>query len=123
MRDSHFENPHGLGGRNHVTSAYDLAMLSRYAMTLPGFHEIVNTSSWTARGSRTLSFSNVNSFLSAYGGADGVKTGYTRGAGQTLAASAVRNGHRVYVVILNSTTRNDDAVRLLNWAFTNFTWP
>ncbi len=123
LRDSHFENPHGLGGRNHVTSAYDLAMLSRYAMTLPGFHEVVNTSSWTARGSRTLSFSNVNSFLSAYAGADGVKTGYTRGAGQTLAASADRNGHRVYVVILNSATRNDDAVRLLNWAFTNFTWP
>ncbi|HEY7268236.1 MAG TPA: D-alanyl-D-alanine carboxypeptidase family protein [Dehalococcoidia bacterium] len=123
LHDSHFENPHGLGGRNHVASAYDLAMLARYAMTLPGFFDIINARSYVAHGSRTIALTNVNSFLGAYAGADGVKTGYTRGAGQTLVASAYRKGHRVYAVVLNSPTRNDDAVRMLNWAFTNFSWP
>ncbi len=123
LRDSHFANPHGLGNRDHVVSAYDLAMLSRYAMTLPGFYELVNARSWTARGSRTLSFSNINSLLGFYAGADGIKTGYTRSAGSTLAASAWRDGHRVYVVVLNSPSRYEDARLLLNWAFANFAWP
>jgi D-alanyl-D-alanine carboxypeptidase (penicillin-binding protein 5/6) len=122
LSDSRFANPHGLGSRDHVVSAYDLAMLSRYAMTLPGFNEIVDARSWTARGSRTLNFSNINTFLGVYPGADGVKTGYTRSAGSTLAASASRNGHRLYVIVLNSPVRNEDARLLLNWAFTNFTW-
>jgi D-alanyl-D-alanine carboxypeptidase (penicillin-binding protein 5/6) len=123
LRDSHFANPHGLGSRGHTTSAYDLAMLSRYAMTLPGFRDIVNAASWTARGSRTLSFSNINTFLRAYAGADGIKTGYTRSAGPTLAASAVRNGHRLYAVVLNSQSRDSDARALLSWAYANFNWP
>jgi D-alanyl-D-alanine carboxypeptidase (penicillin-binding protein 5/6) len=122
LRDSHFENPHGLGGRNHVASAYDLGMLARYAMTLPGFYDVVNARAYVAHGSRTIALTNVNTFLGAIPGADGVKTGYTRGAGQTLVASAYRNGHRVYAVVLNSVTRNDDAARLLNWAFTSFAW-
>jgi D-alanyl-D-alanine carboxypeptidase len=123
LRESQYANPHGLGGRQNVASAYDIAMLSRYAMTLPGFHELVNARSWLARGSRTIPLSNINTFLGYYPGADGVKTGYTRSAGSTLAASAVRNGHRVYVVVLNSPVRNEDARRLLNWTFTSFTWP
>lgn len=123
LRDSRFANPHGLGNRDHVVSAYDLAMLSRYAMTLPGFHQIVNAPSWTARGSRTLAFANINTFLHGYPGADGVKTGYTRSAGSTLAASVWRNGRRVFVVVLNSPVRNEDARLLLNWAFANHTWP
>jgi D-alanyl-D-alanine carboxypeptidase (penicillin-binding protein 5/6) len=123
LRDSRFANPHGLGNRDHVTSAYDLAMLSRYGMTLPGFFDIVNATSYVARGSRTLSFSNINTFLGYFSGADGVKTGYTRSAGPTLAASAMRGGHRLFVVILNSPSRNDDARVLLNWAYANHTWP
>jgi serine-type D-Ala-D-Ala carboxypeptidase (penicillin-binding protein 5/6) len=123
LRESTYANPHGLGSRNHAVSAYDLAMLSRYAMSVPGFKEIVSAPSWTARGSRTLSFRNINTFLFSYSGADGIKTGYTRSAGQTIATSATRNGERVYVVVLNSSSRDDDARRLLNWVFANFTWP
>jgi D-alanyl-D-alanine carboxypeptidase (penicillin-binding protein 5/6) len=122
LRESNFLNPHGLGGGLHATSAHDLAMLSRYGMSLPGFREVVTARAWTARGSRTLPLSNINTFLTAYAGADGLKTGYTRSAGSTLAASATRNGHRLYAIVLNSSSRDDDARRLLNWAFTNLTW-
>ncbi|HXH20802.1 MAG TPA: D-alanyl-D-alanine carboxypeptidase family protein [Dehalococcoidia bacterium] len=123
LRESHFLNPHGLGRGEHLASAYDIAMLSRYAMSLPGFHELVNARSWVARGSRTIPLTNINTFLGYYPGADGVKTGYTRSAGSTLAASAARNGHRLFVVVLNSPARNEDARRLLNWAFTTYAWP
>jgi D-alanyl-D-alanine carboxypeptidase (penicillin-binding protein 5/6) len=122
LSESNFLNPHGLGGGLHATSAHDLAMLSRYGMSLPGFREIVSTRYWTANGSRTLPLSNINTFLTSFAGADGLKTGYTRSAGSTLAASATRNGHRLYAIVLNSPTRDEDARRLLNWAFTNLTW-
>jgi D-alanyl-D-alanine carboxypeptidase (penicillin-binding protein 5/6) len=123
LKDTNFINPHGLGGTEHYTSAYDLAILSRYGMTLPGFYEIVNTRYYEAVGQpRSIDLSNISTFLSGFPGAVGLKTGYTRRAGPTLAASAMRDGHRVYAVILNSQTRDDDARRLLNWVFTNLSW-
>jgi serine-type D-Ala-D-Ala carboxypeptidase (penicillin-binding protein 5/6) len=51
---THYANPHGLGAPNHMTSAYDLAMLSRYAMMIPGFKEIVTAPWWVAKGSREI---------------------------------------------------------------------
>ena len=76
-----------------------------------------------AVGDRELSLRNVNSFLSQYDGGDGVKTGYTEEAGRTLSASATRNGHRVYAVILNDNNRYATAGALIDWAFDNYTWP
>ncbi len=65
---------------------------------------------------------NVNAFLQRYPGADGVKTGYTEEAGNTLSASVTHNGHRVYVVLLNDTNRYTDAQALLDWVFANYAW-
>jgi D-alanyl-D-alanine carboxypeptidase len=123
LSESHFLNPHGLGGGGHAASAYDLAMYSRYGMAVPGFAEVVGAPNWTARGSRTMNLWNINSFLFNYRGADGIKTGYTRSAGQTLVASATRQGHRLYAVVLNAPSRDGDAYRLLDWAFSEYRWP
>lgn len=122
MDSSHFANPHGLGSRNHVVSARDLAMLTRYAMTFPEYRDIMRTYSYRAAGSRAVGLTTLNSFTFSYPGADGSKVGYTRSAGQTLIASATRNGHRLYVVVLNSSTRDADAARLLDWAFASHSW-
>ncbi|MEX1103869.1 MAG: D-alanyl-D-alanine carboxypeptidase family protein [Dehalococcoidia bacterium] len=119
---SHFANPHGLGARNHVVSARDLAVLARYAMTLPEYRDITCTYSYRAAGSRTINMVSANSFVFAYPGADSAKIGYTRSAGNTLVASATRNGHRLYAVVLNTSSRDADAARLLDWAFANHTW-
>src|SRR3546814_276269 len=124
LTNTHYTDPHGLGSEQHHSSAYDIAMLSRYAMTqLPMFREIVQTPTWTAHGDRELSMRNVNSFLSQFEGGDGVKTGYTEAAGRTLSASATRDGHRVYAVILNDNNRYATAGALIDWAFENYTWP
>lgn len=119
-----FTDPHGLGGPRHRSSAYDVAMMSRYGMSqFPLFREIVSKRSWTAVGDRDLSMVNVNSFLGQYGNADGVKTGFTGAAGRTLSASATRDGRRLYAVVLNDPNRHTTAEKLLEWAFSNYTWP
>jgi D-alanyl-D-alanine carboxypeptidase (penicillin-binding protein 5/6) len=123
LRDVHFVNPHGLSGRSQVASAYDLAILARYGMALPAFAKIVSTTGMRTGGSRFLRLSNSNTFLLKYDGADGVKIGHTLSAGPTLAASATRDGHRVYAVVLNSERRDADAMALLDWAFATFSWP
>lgn len=122
LRHTSFATPHGLG-RVGYSSAYDMAMLSRHAMQYPEFREVVSTISWNVGGSRSYAVHNINSFLFNYDGADGVKTGYTNSAGHTLVASATRNGHRLYAVLLNDQTRYMDAAALLDWAFAHHTWP
>src|SRR5688572_465776 len=62
LTDSLFANPHGLGGGvTHYTSAYDLAMFSRYGMTLPGFREISAAPYWKAKGNRVIEVANIAS--------------------------------------------------------------
>ena len=122
LGDSNFENPHGLDSDGHLTSAYDLAMLARYGMQLPEFLETVGLSVWTANGNRALTMFNINGFLNTYDDADGIKTGYTDDAGRTFVGSAMRDGHRVYVVLLDSTNRFGQAAELLDWVFGNHSW-
>jgi D-alanyl-D-alanine carboxypeptidase (penicillin-binding protein 5/6) len=121
--DSSFINASGLGrGESNLASAFDLAQVSRYAMELPAFAEIVRARTWTAKGSRTISFSNLNELVHSYAGADGVKIGWTPGAGNTIVGSATRNGHRVIVALLNTPNRAAESAALLNWAFSTFEW-
>jgi D-alanyl-D-alanine carboxypeptidase len=122
LKDTNFSDPHGLGGDQHLASAYDIALLARYAMSVPDFREIVSAHSWVARGSRVIQLRNMNTFLFSYPGADGIKTGYTNSAGRTIVTSATREGQRVYAVVLNSPARDADARRLTDWAFANFNW-
>ena len=123
LTDTMFTDPHGLGSPIHRSSAYDIAMLARYGMSLPRFREVVKTASYTARGVRNLSMLNTNALLSSYPSADGVKTGFTDDAGRTLVVSATKNGKRLYVVLLNDPNRDTDARALLDWAFVNHVWP
>ncbi len=123
LMETRFVNPHGMSANGHHMSAYDLAVLSRYAMTVPGFPELAGAYRHTAHGSKTISMFNANAFVSRYNGGDGVKVGYTRRAGHTLVASATRNGHRIYAVLMNAPSSQADAVKLIDWAFANHTWP
>ncbi|MDA0351048.1 MAG: D-alanyl-D-alanine carboxypeptidase [Chloroflexi bacterium] len=122
LTDSNFANPHGLDAVGHVSSAYDLAMLARYGMQIPEFRSTVSSSVWTANGSRRMTMYNINGFLNSYKDADGVKTGFTDDAGRTFVGSAMRDGHRLYVVLLNSSDRYGQAAELLDWSFDNHSW-
>lgn len=124
--NTNFANPHGLPDKNHYTTAYDLALIARYALlNHPEFRKIVATKTyyipWQGKEwDRTLI--NHNKLLKNFEGADGVKTGYTRSAGHTLVASATRNGWQLLAVILKSQGQNvySDAKALLEYGFNNF---
>ena len=98
-----FSNPHGLDADNHYTTAYDLAKITRYALKMDTFNDIVKTSEFNFNG-RT--FRNTNEMLLGYEGADGVKTGYTGRAGRCLVTSATKNNMRIISVVLFCDTKN-----------------
>ncbi|MDW7673231.1 MAG: D-alanyl-D-alanine carboxypeptidase family protein [Bacillota bacterium] len=121
--NSNFVNPNGLHHEDHYSTAYDLAMIARYAMTIPEFREIVQTTTTTIpwpseQWDRRLD--NGNRLLTRYQGATGIKTGYTPNAGGTFVGSASRDGFELIAVTLQSSHTFDDAIAILDYGFDNF---
>jgi len=115
-----FLTPHGLPQEGHVTTAYELALITREAMRHDTFRTIVSTRRatipWQGREyDRVLN--NKNRLLAEYEGAMGVKTGYTRAAGRCLVTAAERDGMRVICVVLNCYDWFNESERLLDAAF------
>ena len=122
-KNSNFTNPHGLDDANHFTTAYDLAIITRYAMQNSKFAEIVATKTkvvpWEGNSwGRTLN--NHNKMLNLYVGADGVKTGFTKRSGRCLVSSATRDGMQLIVVTLNASDDWNDHKAMLDFGFANF---
>jgi D-alanyl-D-alanine carboxypeptidase (penicillin-binding protein 5/6) len=122
LRDTHFANPHGLDSRSHYSSAYDLAMLGRYAMANEQFAAIASATEWHLAPPSDYDLYNGNSLLDRYPGANGVKIGWTEDAGWTFVASAERDGRRLFVTVLASTDRDADAAALFDWAYASHEW-
>ena len=122
-RNTHFVTPHGLPMDGHYTTARDLALISRHAMTLHAFRRIVSTQRasipWAGRDyDRQLQ--NKNRLLSDYPGATGVKTGYTRAAGRCLVFGAQREGLELVGALLNCPEWFDEAARLMDACFEQY---
>jgi D-alanyl-D-alanine carboxypeptidase (penicillin-binding protein 5/6) len=118
--DSNFVTPHGLDASNQYSTAYDMAIITRYALQNPVFAEIVATSDSYIPG---YSLYNTNELLGAYSGVDGVKTGYTGKAGRCLITTAQRSGMRVISVVFGSPTRSARAnatKSLLDYSFEKY---
>jgi serine-type D-Ala-D-Ala carboxypeptidase (penicillin-binding protein 5/6) len=122
LANTNFVNPHGLDDPDHYSSPYDLAALARHAMANPTFAAIVSTPEYTVRGEFVYHMYNTNHLLSHYADADGVKTGYTESAMQTLVASATRDGRQMFVTVMRSSDRIGDSKPLLDYAFANYGW-
>lgn len=115
-----FVNPNGLPAQGHHTTAYDLALIARQAMSYELFREIVSTKRasipWEGRSYNRI-LNNKNRLLSDYEGATGIKTGYTRAAGRCLVFGAKRDGLEVIGVVLNCGDWFDEAARLMDLGF------
>lgn len=125
LENTHFLNPHGLDDPNHYSSAYDLAHVSRYAMGLPLFTRMVSTTEYTVRANRTYTIHNTNQLLfltQSVPGVNGVKTGFTDNAGDSLVASVDRGGRQVLVVVMGTPDRSGTAIALINFAYAYFAW-
>ncbi len=121
--NSNFVNPHGLHDDNHYTTAYDLALISCYAIKNPIFKEIVSTKSVKIPFSTRdydRHITNKNRMLKEFDGATGIKTGYTKKAGRCLVTSCYRNGMELVSVVLNCPPMFERSKELLNKNFDTY---
>ena len=118
-KNSNFENPNGLDSDNHYTTAYDLALITSYALKNEKFSEIVKTKSKVIKedGGFVRYLSNHNKMLHMYEGCIGVKTGFTKKSGRTLVTAAEQNGIKLVAVTLNAPDDWNDHKKLLDEAF------
>jgi D-alanyl-D-alanine carboxypeptidase (penicillin-binding protein 5/6) len=120
LHDTHYSTPSGVKDADNYSSAWDLAALTRVAMRNSRFRKIVHTRvehvKWSAPTFAKI-YLNNNRLLGTYGGADGVKTGYTHKSGPCLVASATRGNVSLIAVVLNSPNMYDDTKRLLDFGF------
>ncbi len=126
---THYANPDGLtlndnfNDLQHYTTAADLVRLTRYAMSIPLFAQIVHTQDHKLAPSalhHAYDWQNTNTMLASYTGMLGVKTGFTFAAGYCLVFAATRDGYHIVGVVLHSTSegqRIKDVTALLNWGF------
>lgn len=125
LRCTNFANPHGLDAPDHYSCPFDMVVMARYGMQYQTFRKLAAARTYDIRRSNiSYTLENLNPLLWAYPGADGVKIGYTDNAGRSIVATAVKNGHRVYVALMRSEAGLvPDTTELLDWAFDSFSWP
>lgn len=125
MKDTNFQNPTGLPTENHLTTAYDISIMSRELLK----HETILKYSGTymetisANRKTPIELVNHNKLVRFFSGCDGLKTGFTNEAKYCISATAQRNGVRMLSIIMGSPTykiRNRDASMLLNYGFSLF---
>ena len=122
MTHTHFANPNGMPNLNNYSTASDLVRLSRYCMRDSLFAAIVGTveKDVPLLDGRHMPCRNTNALLKTYEGCLGIKTGFTRLAGNCLASAATRNGTTLYLVLLNSrsmSSRFTESAILLDYGF------
>jgi D-alanyl-D-alanine carboxypeptidase (penicillin-binding protein 5/6) len=124
-KNTHITNPHGLNDKNSVTTARDLALITREAMKNTLFEEVAKKSKYTLTRDNKKALKNImskNRLLREDPTVDGVKIGWTIPAGQCFAGSSMVNGHRIIAVTLNSKGIFDDHKAMIRWATQNHQW-
>ncbi|MCB1825209.1 MAG: D-alanyl-D-alanine carboxypeptidase [Candidatus Competibacteraceae bacterium] len=131
-RNSHFTNPHGLPDDDHYSTAYDLALVFRWAMHYPLFSDIMRTRTAALRIEsrsgpygdwRMVPVHSTNRLLASYEGARGGKTGFTFKARHCFVGEVDRGGIPLIVAIFNSPSRSTlwrDARNLLDYGFARY---
>lgn len=124
IENTHFETPHGLDSEEHYTTAYELAILSNYALNNKTFAKIVGTKNYTITiNGNPKVLSNTNELLGNLNGVYGIKTGFTNGANRCLVTACKRNDIDIICVVLGADTkklRTSDSIKLINYIFDNF---
>ena len=124
MGDTHFVNPTGLPAEGHVTSAWDIALMSReLILNHPSIREYTTIWMDSIRDG-AFGLTNTNRLVRFYQGATGLKTGSTDSALYCVSATAERDGMELIAVVMKSPTsaqRFEDAKALLDYGFANYT--
>ena len=122
MADTTFINCTGLPAAGHLTSAYDIAVMSRALLAHPGIREFTTIWMDSVRDGQ-FQLANTNKLIRFYEGATGLKTGFTASALYCLSATAERDGMELIAVVMKSPTsadRFEDAKALLDYGFASY---
>lgn len=123
LKNTHFENPHGLDSENHYTSTYDLGIITSYALKNEIFREIVSTKYFTIEGngiSNERYLKNKNKLLFSVENCIGVKTGFTDNAGRCLVNASEKDGMQIISVVFNCGPMFEECNRLTNLAYNEY---
>ena len=125
LSNTHFVNPHGLDANDHYSSARDMSIMGRELIQhekILEFTSIYEDYLKKPDGSSTW-LVNTNKLVRFYNGADGLKTGFTEGAGYCVTTTAKRNDMRLLSVVMGVETpdkRSSDTTNLLNYGFNTY---
>ena len=125
LKNTHFENVHGLDSENHYSSAYDMSQIARELLThqdILKYTSLYEDYLEKPDGTKTW-LVNTNKLVRFYPGVDGLKTGYTKEALYCLTATAKKNNIRFITVTMGVDTsehRSVDTTSMLNYGFTNY---
>ena len=124
LTSTHFVTPHGLDNDEHYTTAYELAVITNYALKNETFSNYVGTKNYTISiNGHSKNLSNTNELLGNLDGVYGVKTGFTNGANRCLVTSVKRGNMDLICIVLGADTKKDrtkDSIELIEYAYKNF---
>lgn len=124
LSHTHFITPHGLDEDEHYTTAYELALIADYALNIEKISEVVGTKVYNVNiNGTTKTITNTNELLGYLEGVNGVKTGFTNGAGRCLVTSVEREGFNIITVVLGANTkkiRARDSINLIEYIYSNY---
>jgi D-alanyl-D-alanine carboxypeptidase len=121
LTDTHFTNPHGLDDKDHYTTARELSVIAKEALSHDVLKSAFQTYKRTFRyGERVRTYVNHNKLLSLYDDAIGVKTGFTKKSGRCLVGAAERDGLTLIAVTLNAPSDWHDHMALFDYGYDNY---
>ena len=124
MNDSYFYNAHGLeedDGTGNLSTAYDMALLTKYAMENETFREVFGTKEYSVKtNKKSYRWTNKNKLLHEYDFITGGKTGFTKKARRTLVTTASSNNIDLVIVTLNDPNDFDDHLTLYTEIFKKY---
>lgn len=124
LKNTHFANPTGLFDESQYTTAYDFAMLLKYAISNPVFSKLFSTDvkTWINEDGSTKILTNQNTLFWSYDGVDGGKTGFNDKEKQTVITTATRSNQKLVCVVLDAPKESmfDDSVKILDYGFKSY---
>lgn len=123
VKNTHFDNPHGLDSKTHYTTAYDLAKITGYALNNEIFKDIVSTKFATLKATNKNDvryLKHKNKILFNDDSCVGVKTGFTDNAGRCLVNANIKDNMTVVSVVLNCVPMFEECERLTHLAYENY---